>query len=133
MKDIVTTSLLVGGGGFLGANARFWLGALIASRTGNAFPWATMTINVSGSFLIGVIMPLALRGPAPAISPGWFRFLAVGILGGYTTFSTFESETLQLFEGGQTARAAGYALGSLAAGCAAVWLGSLLGKLLVPR
>ncbi len=115
--------LLVGAGGFLGAVARFLVGTWIVGRYGAAFPWATFAINVSGSFLLGLLMTLFL---ARIVGDPWRLFLAVGFLGAYTTFSTFEYESARL---GLSWAAFANLLGSVIAGYGAVWLGIRLGQL----
>jgi len=84
-------SLWVGLGGFLGANARYWVGGWVAAKFGTAMPWATLTVNVSGSFLLGLISTILAErhGASPALR----LLIPVGFLGAYTTFSTFELET----------------------------------------
>ncbi len=114
--------LLVGAGGFLGAVARFLLNVWATGRYGNQFPWATFGINVSGSFLLGLLMTLFL---ARFLSDPWRLFLMVGFLGAYTTFSTFEYDSARL---GLSWAALGNLLGSVAAGYGAVWLGIRLGE-----
>ena len=116
-------SMLVGLGGFLGANLRFWLGGWIQSRGGDAFPWGTLAVNASGSFLLGLTLALALRGDW---HPGWRLFLGVGVLGGYTTFSTFSHETVRLLADGSLRFAAWSMLGNAALGIGGAWLGIAL-------
>lgn len=114
--------LLVGTGGFLGAIARFLVGAWVVSRYQGLFPWATFVINVSGSFLLGLIQSLLL---ARVIGDQWRWFFAVGFIGAYTTFSTFEYESAKL---GNSWQAFGNLLGSVVAGYGAVWIGIRLGE-----
>ncbi len=113
----------VAAGGVLGAEARFGLGVLLPHAPG-AWPWATLLVNASGCVLIGVLMVLLTEraGAHPLARP----FLGVGVLGGYTTFSTYAVEVLQLHDGGRTAEALGYlaatplvAVAACAAGTAA--------------
>ncbi|MER3480554.1 MAG: fluoride efflux transporter CrcB [Meiothermus sp.] len=111
--------LLVMLGGAIGAGLRYGLGAWIQGLTGPSFPWSTLVINVSGSFLIGVVLRLSLEGN---LSTEARLFLAVGILGGYTTFSTFSYETLTLIQQGEWLRALLYVTGSVVLGFGAVWL-----------
>lgn len=131
MPDILSRLLWVGLGGFLGANTRYWLGEWIQSRTGPAFPWATLAINVSGSFILGLFMAAATRNFSVTAPPALRLLFAVGFLGAYTTFSTFTFETLALLQTGHPARALWNAGGSLAAGMIAVacgvWLGRMVG------
>lgn len=113
-------TLMVGGGGFLGANLRYWLGGWIQSRAGSVFPFGTLAVNVSGSFVLGALLALALR---ENWSPGWRLFLGVGVLGGYTTFSTFSQETVALVGDGSHRLALLYVLGNVVLGVLGAWLG----------
>jgi CrcB protein len=117
-------SLAVALGGGLGALTRYLVDRFIEAREFGVFPWATFTINVSGCLLVGaVIAGFVDRHNTPA----WLRVgLVMGVLGGYTTFSTFSQETLDLIEGGKTGIAAFYAFGSLGAGVVAVFIGMQL-------
>ena len=120
--------LAVAIGGAVGASSRYGLDRLIERRSFAVFPWSTFTINVSGCFLIGlVIAALVDRHEAPA----WVRVgLVVGVLGGYTTFSTFAQESLDLLRADDVALALFYSLGSLACGMLAVLGGTMLGRTL---
>jgi fluoride exporter len=112
-------------GGALGVNARYWLGLWMSRWTSPQFPWATFTINVSGSFAIGFLtMLLARWQPHSTLR----LMVLVGFLGGYTTFSTFSFEALTLWERGEGVRAVVYTLGSVVAGLAAVALGAMLAR-----
>lgn len=118
--------LTIGLGGFLGANARYLVGGWAADRFGATFPFGTMVINVSGSFLIGLFMTLAVeRWAAP---PSLRLFFAVGFLGAYTTFSTFTLESLMQIESRAYMSAAMNVLGSLLLGMVAVAAGALVGR-----
>ena len=119
--------LLVALGGAIGSVARYLAGAFIANRFGPDFPWGTFFVNVTGSFLIGVILSLVGGGLLPA---GARPFLAVGIMGGYTTFSTYDYESLQLIQGGELGAATFNALGQVVAGLIAVYLGVVVGRAL---
>jgi CrcB protein len=119
--------LYVALGGAIGSAARYLVGAFIANRFGPDFPWGTVIVNVSGSFLIGVILSLVGGGQLPA---GARLFLAVGVMGGYTTFSTYSNETLQLIQGGEFGAATFNALGQVVAGLVGVYLGVVLGRAL---
>ena len=118
-------------GGVLGVNARYWLGIVINRWVGVQFPWATFTINVSGSFAIGLLSVLLARWlPHPHAR----LLVVVGFLGGYTTFSSFSFESLALWERGELGLCIAYMGGSVAAGFAAVVLGTALGReLTVPK
>jgi CrcB protein len=102
---VVKVLAAVAAGGVLGAEARFGMGVLLVHAPG-AWPWATLLVNTSGCVLIGVLMVLlAELGGAHALAR---PFLGLGLLGGYTTFSTYSVEVLQLHEAGRTASALGY-------------------------
>ena len=115
-------------GGALGASARYLLDQAIEHRSFSIFPWATFTINLTGCFLIGVITEsLVDRHHLPA----WLRVgLVVGVIGGYTTFSTFAQESLTLLEARDFAVTLLYVVGSVTAGIAFVYLGVLAGRAL---
>ncbi len=120
--------LLVAVGGGLGAAARYLAGLWIVARLGADFPWGTFFVNVTGSFLIGIILVLVEGGELP---PGARLFLAVGVLGGYTTFSSFSYETLQLLGGeGSLGPVLFNAFGQLLVGLLAVYLGVVCGRVL---
>jgi len=113
-------------GGALGASARWLLDRLIEQHTESVFPWSTFTINVTGCFLIGVVVEsLVDRHHLPA----WIRIGAVvGVLGGYTTFSTFAQETFALLESSDVAVALVYTTASIVTGVLAVYAGTRLGR-----
>jgi CrcB protein len=111
--------LLVMLGGAIGAMLRYGLGAWVQGLLGPGFPWSTFLINITGSLLIGLVLRLSLEG---ALSPEWRLFLAVGVLGGYTTFSTFSWETLTLVQQGEWLKAFLYVAGSVVLGFVLVWL-----------
>jgi CrcB protein len=115
-------------GGALGASARYLIDQAIEHRSFSIFPWATFTINLTGCFLIGVITEtLVDRHHLPA----WLRVgLVVGVIGGYTTFSTFAQESLTLLEARDVTVTLLYAVGSVTAGIAFVYLGGLAGRAL---
>jgi CrcB protein len=116
--------LLVLAGAGLGGLARYISGAWIMARYSGRFPMGTFLINVSGSFLIGLLMTLFTERWAP--HPHWRLFLVVGFLGGYTTFSSFEYESFQAMREGARWVGLLYVTGSVALGYLGVWLGSAL-------
>lgn len=121
----LVSSLLVFVGGGLGANLRYWGGTLMLQRTGTAFPWPTFAINVMGSLLIGLFTAVFLKGN---MHIGWRLFFSVGVLGGFTTFSSFSLEAIDLWNR-SPASAVSYALGSLVLGLLACAVGLWLGQL----
>lgn len=116
---------VIAAGGGLGSVARHLVGQALPARPG-AFPWATFLVNVSGCFALGCLMVFVLS----VWSPRWYvrPFFAVGVLGGYTTFSTFTVEILDLAIRGIWTSAAVYAVGSLIAGLIAVWAGGVVAR-----
>jgi len=122
LKELFTVGL----GGALGAMARYLLGKLAQRILGNEFPWGTLAANMSGCFLIGLIAGL-LQGPESATSR---LFLVVGILGGYTTFSAFGLETLNLLKDNSLDLAVANIGLQLAVGLLAVVCGQALSRAL---
>lgn len=122
MQNVV----IVGIGGFLGAIARYALALWIGQKWGRVFPLGTFVINISGSFLIGLVMPLFTE--RFMINPQWRLFFAVGFLGAYTTFSTFEFETGGLIRDGEWTLAALNVFVSVLAGFMALKLGDVIAK-----
>jgi len=122
--------LAVGAGGAAGSMLRYLLGLVVTRAAPPGFPWATLLINVTGAFLLGLFFR-AMTGPG--VSNALRAALTVGFCGGYTTFSTFSYETLLLMEDGHWPRAALYAFGSVALGLAAVAAGASLGASLSSR
>ena len=120
IKDI----LLVGAGSFLGGIARY-LVSLSMKGVSGAFPWATMTVNIAGCLLIGVLWAVFSRSTA---SSQLNLLLTVGFCGGFTTFSTFSKESLALLQAGSYTGFALYALGSVSVGILAVAAGFMLAK-----
>ena len=115
--------LLVLAGGAIGSLARYLAGTAIMSRFTGRFPLGTLIVNVTGCFLIGVIMTMLTQKTAP--HPNWRLFLVVGILGGYTTFSSFEWETFAATRDGSPWIGLLNVMASVALGYLAVWLGAL--------
>ena len=118
--------ILVALGGGVGSALRYGVGRLSVHYLGPTSVWGTFLVNVTGSFALGFFIALALERLAV---PAQVRALvAVGFLGGYTTFSTLSLESVQLLESGETLRAVGNLLGNLALGLLAAYLGLLLGR-----
>ena len=120
--------LLFAGGG-AGSMLRYAVGLWVEARTGPGFPWGTFAVNVSGCFLIGVLATLA--DEHRLITPAARLTLVTGVLGGFTTFSTFGLETWELVEDGRAALALVNVFGSIAAGLFAVAVGVALTRELV--
>ncbi len=120
--------LVIGIGGFIGAITRYVLAAWIGQRWGRSFPLGTFIINVSGSFLIGLLMTLMVERFTE--NPQWRLFLVVGFLGGYTTFSTFEYETGKLMNDGEFLYAALNVVLSVGAGFVALKTGEVIAKVM---
>ena len=117
-------------GGVLGALARWWVAEALPTTPGG-WPWATFGVNITGCLLIGVLLAVLLaRFP---LSRRLRPFLAVGVLGGYTSYCTFAVEAVRLTDGGSAALAAAYVLASVTGGVAAVVAGLLAGRAVVGR
>ncbi len=120
--------LIVGTGGFLGAISRYALALWIGQRWGRTFPLGTFVINVSGCFCISLVMSLFTE--RFMVNPQWRLFLAVGFLGAYTTFSTFEYETGSLLTDGEWMLAGMNVVLSVAAGFLALKIGYIVAKII---
>ena len=120
MNALEITALLVGGG--IGAGARYVLdGAIMRGRSG-AFPLGVLVVNVLGSFLLGLLTGI------PHVAAVWLTVLGVGVLGGFTTFSSFSLQTLTLIQDGEWFSAAGNVTLSVVLCLAGVWLGAVAGN-----
>lgn len=118
---------MIGLGGAAGAYGRYRFSGWVHVRTGADFPWGTLAVNLTGSFLLGLLLPLLdMQAPLTAVH----GFLTVGCIGAFTTFSTFAYEAVMLIEEGQRLRAALYIAASLGLGllslAAGLWLGHIL-------
>jgi CrcB protein len=114
-------------GGGAGSVLRYAIAGWVQGAAGAAFPWGTFAVNVSGCFVIGALATLLAE--RSLLGPDARLFLLVGMLGGYTTFSTFGLETWRLVESAEWARAAGNALGSVAVGVIGVAAGVTVARL----
>ncbi|HEY1987646.1 MAG TPA: fluoride efflux transporter CrcB [Terracidiphilus sp.] len=118
--------LLIAVGGALGSIARYWVGSTVGGRFGVRFPYGTLVVNLTACLVIGFSLTY-LAGRAELAST--YRYLiAIGFIGSYSTFSTFEWETLATLRSGAFLLAAAYAVGSLALGLAATWCGAALAE-----
>jgi fluoride exporter len=113
-------------GGAIGTVGRYWLSGVVASLAGETFPWGTLIINVSGSFVIGFFA--ALTGPDGRVFVGSNarQFVTIGLCGGFTTFSSFSLQTLNLMNDGEWFRAGGNIVLSVVLCLIAVWAGYVL-------
>ena len=117
--------LLVALGGALGSVARYGAGVLVGKAWGSTFPLGTMLINIAGSLAMGLFIGLLVR-----TTPSWQSdgrlFVAVGILGGFTTFSSFSLDAIAMLERGELAQTGAYVIGSVLIGLAALYGGLVL-------
>lgn len=131
MEWLTHPAVLLAVGGGAGANARYYLGRCVAEwqlrHGGVNFPWGTFVINVSGSALLGFLAAACLGSADPA-RRAWYVLLGTGFCGGFTTFSTFSVEALELMREERVGAAAAYVLGSAAAGLAAAALAMRVGR-----
>ncbi|MDT8067351.1 MAG: fluoride efflux transporter CrcB [Terriglobia bacterium] len=118
--------VMVGIGGFIGAIARFVLGSYIGNRFGTRFPYGTFVINITGTFLLGIVMTVLVQ--KTDASPNWHYLVPIGFIGAYTTFSTFEYETLRTVQDGQMLMGFANVALSVIAGFGAVWAGVVVGR-----
>ena len=116
----------IASGGAVGALMRFWVSGSIYSIYGHDFPYGTLVVNVLGSFLIGLLF--VLLNERFSLDPTWRAALLIGLLGAFTTFSTFSIETLNLFLAGEMVRAALNIILSVVVCIFATWLGLLIGR-----
>lgn len=118
--------IAVAGGGAVGALLRFWVSTGVYQLFGRAFPWGTLAVNVAGSFLMGLLFVLLLE--RSLLSGEWRAAVLVGLLGAFTTFSTFSIETLMLIEQADYVKALTNAVLSVLVCLFACWLGLALGR-----
>jgi CrcB protein len=131
---VMARLLVVCLGGFLGTGARYGLNGWVAHRFGETFPWGTLTVNVAGSFAVGLLY-FACGPDSPWIVSATTRqFLLAGVLGGFTTFSSFSIQTLNLLKDGELAAAGGNLIGSVVLGLLAAFAGDALARAIwLPR
>lgn len=115
--------LLIALGGAIGSIARFWINGLISTHVGETFPWGTLVVNVSGSFAIGFFATLTSPDGRVFASSNTRQFFMTGLCGGYTTFSSFSLQTLNLARDDEWFRAGGNVVLSVVACLVGVWLG----------
>lgn len=120
-------------GAGIGGIARFWASGVLANRYGSSFPWGTLFVNVTGSFIIGFFATVTATEGRWLIGPRGRNFVMTGICGGYTTFSSFSLQTLNLAQEDEWLYAGGNAVFNLVLCLIAVWLGHILAELINPR
>ena len=121
---MIKSILFVGIGSFFGGALRYAVSLMMKNITANAFPWATLSVNLIGGFLLGLIF--ALFGKYSSVNSALCLLLATGFCGGFTTFSTFANESLQMLQCGNILGFFAYVLASLVLGIALVALGYYL-------
>lgn len=119
-------TLAIAGGGAVGALLRFWMSTGVYNIFGRSFPYGTLAVNVLGSLLMGFLYVLLID--KLVMGPAWRAALLVGLLGAFTTFSTFSLETLNLVEGGELIKAMMNVLISVVLCLFAAWIGVLVGR-----
>jgi CrcB protein len=125
---IVQNYLLIFAGGGLGAAARYWVSGVVHDRLGGSFPFGTLSVNILGCVVIGLLM--SMLEERFLVYPFLRMFLAIGVLGGFTTFSTFSFETVAMLKDGQFLHAGINIIASLVACLGGTWIGIYLGKLI---
>ncbi len=115
--------LFVSLGGAIGSAARFWISGVVAERYGAAFPIGTLVVNITGSFLVGLLAAMTVPDGRWLLTPSARLFLMIGVCGGYTTFSSFSLQTLTLLHEGEWFRAGVNSVASFVLCLVAVWLG----------
>lgn len=119
-------TLAIAAGGAAGALLRYWVSTGVHLLAGRAFPYGTLAVNVSGSLLMGLLYVLFIE--RMDVEPLWRGALLIGLLGAFTTFSTFSVETLNLLENGEPVKAAVNVLASVSVCIVACWLGMVAGR-----
>lgn len=119
--------LMVGMGSFIGGVGRYLISLLIQNKFLSTFPYGTLAVNIIGCFLIGVVYALSDKG---SINMEWRLFFATGVLGGFTTFSSFSNETISMMRDGQYLHSFAYVAFSVIIGLAATFIGISLTKMI---
>jgi CrcB protein len=119
-------TLAIAAGGAAGALLRYWMSTGVHLLAGRAFPYGTLAVNVSGSLLMGLLYVLFIE--RMDVEPLWRAALLIGLLGAFTTFSTFSIETLNLLENGEPVKAVVNVLASVSVCIVACWLGMVAGR-----
>jgi len=125
-RYVMMKYVMVGIGGGIGSVLRFWVSSYLGERMGARFPYGTLAVNITGSFLIGLVITLVTA--KADWDPHWRYLLPIGFIGGYTTFSAFEYETFRSMQDGRVLIASLNVILSVTLGFAAVWLGVIAGR-----
>lgn len=120
--------IYIGLGGALGSIARFWVGSAVANRLGIRFPYGTLVVNITACLILGFSLTFLTR--RTDWNPAWRFLIPIGFIGSYSTFSTFEWETLSTLRTGAFFEASLYVVGSIFLGLAALWCGSLIAEII---
>ena len=123
---MIKSLLIVGIGSFFGGALRYYLSTIIKGVCHQGFPWGTLAVNLLGCFVFGLLFALFHRWGSPHSS--WCLLLTTGVCGGFTTFSTFANESMQMLQNGNWGGFAGYVTASVALGVALVALGYCIVK-----
>lgn len=126
MNFTLTQLFLVASGGAVGSVMRYLVASTVQTMTNTSFPFGTLTVNVVGSFVMGFLYVFIIE--RSSLSPEWRLLLLVGLLGGFTTFSSFSIETMNLLEQSQIIKALYNIVGSVVICLSATWLGIKLGR-----
>ncbi len=124
---ILSKYMYIAAGGALGAIARFWVDSAVATRLGTKFPYGTFVINMTACVIVG--FSLTFLAKRTDLTPAWRFLVPIGFVGAYSTFSSYEWETVSMVRNGDLSMAGLYALGSVFLGLVAVWCGILLAEL----
>ncbi len=124
--------VLIAIGSAIGGVSRYWASSTIAGRIGQTFPWGTLFVNVTGSFIIGFFATITAPDGRWLVGPYGRNFFMIGICGGYTTFSSFSLQTLTLAQDEEWLYAGGNAVLSVVLCLISVWLGHVLARALNP-
>jgi CrcB protein len=130
MTHTASIYLAVALGSALGGVGRFWVGGIAARFLGDTFPWGTYLVNVLGSGFVGFFAALTVTEGRFLIPASTRAFVMVGLCGGFTTFSTFSLETMNLARDGEMIKAAGNVTGTLVSCLIGVWCGTMLATVL---
>ena len=123
-RSMDRTLILVGIGGLFGSVLRYLVAVFFARQATSGFPYGTLVVNLAGCFIIGVVFAISEKGNL--LSPEWRILLTTGFCGGFTTFSTFSYESIQLIQDGEILFVSAYVVASVVIGLAATYLGMLL-------